>query len=70
MVVQWLRARTSDSAVRGCELESRNCHLTGHITDPLIPGPLLDIPEKGLMIILFVIKTVSTRPKAIRHISH
>ena len=35
------RARASDIVVGGCEFESRHCHLTGHIPDQLMPGPLI-----------------------------
>ena len=36
-----VRARASDIVVGGCEFESRHCHLTGHILDQLMPGPLI-----------------------------
>ena len=35
-----VRARASDIVVGGCEFESRLCHLTGHIPDQVMPGPL------------------------------
>ena len=36
-----VRACASDSVVRCCEFESRHCHLTGHIADQLMLGPLM-----------------------------
>ena len=35
------RARASDIVVGSCVFESRHCHLTGHIPDQLMPGPLI-----------------------------
>ena len=34
-------ARAFDSAVGGYEFESSHCHLTGHMLDQLMPGPLI-----------------------------
>ena len=36
-----VRARPSDIVVGGCEFESRHCHLTGHIPDQIMSGPLI-----------------------------
>ena len=36
-----VRARASDIVVGGCEFKFRHCHLTGHIPDQLMPGPLI-----------------------------
>ena len=40
VMVQWL-GRVSDIVVGSCELESRHCHLTEHIPDQHMPGPLI-----------------------------
>ena len=36
-----VRARASDIVVGGCEFEFCHCHLTGHIPDQHMPGPLI-----------------------------
>ena len=36
-----VRSRASDIVAGGCEFESCHCHLTGHIADQIMPGPLI-----------------------------
>ena len=36
-----VRVRASDIVIGGCAFESHHCHLTGHIPDQLMPGPLI-----------------------------
>ena len=36
-----VRARACDIVVGGCEFKSRHCHLTGHIPEQIMLGPLI-----------------------------
>ena len=47
-----VRACASDMVVGGCEFESRHCHLTGHIPDQHMPGPLIPPYNAGTGLII------------------